>query len=141
MVPEALELEVTESMLIENPERTIAILQSLKQTGIKLSLDDFGTGYSSFAYLSRFPIDTLKIDQSFIRDIAHSDEAAMISISIIDLAHWMRLKVVAEGVETENQLNFLKAHRCDEMQGYYFSPPLPADEFRLLLEKGKKLAP
>ncbi len=141
MDAESLELEVTESMLIESPEKTIAILRSLKQTGVKLSLDDFGTGYSSFAYLSRFPIDTLKIDQSFIRDIAHSDEAAMISISIIDLAHWMRLKVVAEGVETDSQLNFLKAHRCDEMQGYYFSPPLPADEFRLLLEKGKKLAP
>jgi len=134
-----LELEVTESMLMEDPVQTIAILHELKRIGVQLSLDDFGTGYSSFAYLSRFPIDTLKIDQSFVRDIVTEPEAAMIAVSIIDLAHRMRLKVVAEGVETESQLGYLRMRDCDEMQGYYFARPMPADAFRALLEEGKCL--
>lgn len=134
-----LELEVTESMLMEDPERTISILHRLKQIGVKLSLDDFGTGYSGFAYLSRFPIDTLKIDQSFVRNIVVEPEAAMIAMSIIDLAHRMRLSVVAEGVETEAQLGYLKSRDCDQMQGYFFAKPMPSEQFVTLLQDGKCL--
>ncbi|NJA89354.1 EAL domain-containing protein [Rhodocyclus tenuis] len=135
----ALELELTESMLMEDPEATIATLHALKRIGVKLSLDDFGTGYSSFAYLSRFPIDTLKIDQSFVRNLAAEPEAAMIAVSIIDLAHRMRLKVIAEGVETEAQLDYLRVRECDEMQGYLFARPMPADAFGCLLQDGARL--
>jgi diguanylate cyclase (GGDEF)-like protein/PAS domain S-box-containing protein len=139
-VPAAcLELEVTESMLMDDPEKTVSILQALKAIGVKLSLDDFGTGYSSFAYLSRFPIDTLKIDQSFVAKIVSEPDAAMIAVSIIDLAHRLRLKVVAEGVETVPQLAYLRSRGCDEMQGYYFARPLPADEFVGLVAAGKCL--
>ncbi|NMG74718.1 EAL domain-containing protein [Aromatoleum diolicum] len=135
----SLELELTESMLMEDPEQTVAILHELKRIGVRLSLDDFGTGYSSFAYLSRFPIDTLKIDQSFVRNIVTEPEAAMIAVSIIDLAHRMRLKVVAEGVETESQLGYLQSRDCDEMQGYYFARPMSADAFHTLIAEGKCL--
>jgi len=134
-----LELELTESMLMERPEETVALLQRLKQTGVKLSLDDFGTGYSSLAYLSRFPIDTLKIDRSFVESIMTEPTSAMIATSIIALAHRMQLNVVAEGVETEAQLGYLRMNRCDVMQGYYFSKPIPADEFARLLAEGKSL--
>ncbi|HJW55838.1 MAG TPA: EAL domain-containing protein [Burkholderiaceae bacterium] len=139
-VPAArLELELTESILMEHPEQTISILRELKRIGVKLSLDDFGTGYSSFAYLSRFPIDSLKIDQSFVRNIVTEPEMAMIAVSIIDLAHRMRLKVVAEGVETEAQLDYLRMRNCDEMQGYYFARPMPAEALHTLLGDGKCL--
>ena len=136
-----LELEVTESMLMADPEQTIDILHALKRIGVRLSLDDFGTGYSGFAYLSRFPIDALKIDQSFVSHIVTEPEAAMIAVSIIDLAHRMRLKVVAEGVETEPQLGYLRMRGCDEMQGYYFARPMPAASFSALLATGKSLPP
>ncbi len=136
-----LELELTESMLMDDPEQTISILKALKQIGVKLSLDDFGTGYSSFAYLSRFPIDTLKIDQSFVNNIVSEPEAAMIAVSIIDLAHRMHLNVVAEGVETEAQLGYLRMRNCDEMQGYFFARPMPAEDFGALVREGKCLPP
>lgn len=140
-VPAAcLELEVTESMLMADPERTIAILHALKRIGVKLSLDDFGTGYSSFAYLSRFPIDTLKIDQSFVRDVVSEPTAAMIAVSIIDLAHRMHLKVVAEGVETEAQLGYLRMRGCDQMQGYFFARPMSGDAFSALMDEGRSLS-
>lgn len=135
----SLELELTESALMADPEAAVAVLAGLKRIGVQLSLDDFGTGYSSFTYLSRFPIDTLKIDQSFVRDIVTEPRAAMIALSIIDLAHRMHLKVVAEGVETEAQANYLRTRDCDEMQGYYFSPPLPAADFSALIRDGKRL--
>ncbi|SFN94556.1 response regulator receiver modulated diguanylate cyclase/phosphodiesterase with PAS/PAC sensor(s) [Formivibrio citricus] len=138
--PACLELEVTESMLMEDPQQTIAILQSLKRIGVKLSLDDFGTGYSGFAYLSRFPIDALKIDQSFVRDIVTEPESALIAVSIIELAHRMGLKVVAEGVETEAQLGYLQMHDCDEMQGYFFAKPVPAESFLDFMIAGKTLS-
>ncbi|HEX5806278.1 MAG TPA: EAL domain-containing protein [Macromonas sp.] len=131
-----LELELTESMLMDDPEKTIATLHELKRLGLHISLDDFGTGYSSFGYLSRFPIDALKIDQSFVRNMATVREAALIAISIIDLAHNLGLKVVAEGIENRGQLAFLSARGCDEMQGYLFSHPLQADAFAALVREG-----
>ena len=134
-----LELEVTESAVMQDPDKTVAILHELKQIGVLLSLDDFGTGYSSLNYLKRFPIDILKIDQSFVRDIITDPDSAAIAVTIISLAHSLRRRVVAEGVETEAQLDFLRRRRCDEMQGYYFSRPLPAEEFARLLQEGRSL--
>lgn len=126
--PHWLGLEITESVIMENPEVSIGILEELKALGIELSLDDFGTGYSSLGYLKRFPIDKLKIDQSFVRDITtDADDKAMVA-AIIVMAHQLNIRVVAEGVETEAQLAFLREQGCDEYQGYYFSKPLPADE-------------
>ncbi|CUI04161.1 bifunctional diguanylate cyclase/phosphodiesterase [Massilia antarctica] len=128
-----LELELTESMVMSDVENTITILRMLKQLGVHLAIDDFGTGYSSLSYLSRFPLDVLKIDQSFVRDIAVGADAAAIVVSIISLAHSLRLKVIAEGVETAAQLAFLREHGCDEVQGYFFSRPVGALEFESLL--------
>ncbi|NSL54889.1 EAL domain-containing protein [Uliginosibacterium aquaticum] len=135
----SLELELTESMLMDDPQHTIEVLQTLKQLGVRLSLDDFGTGYSSFGYLQRFPIDALKIDQSFVRDISSDQGAAVIAAAIIDLAHRLGLKVVGEGVETQAQLECLRAQGCDEIQGYYFARPLPATAFAALYQEGKPL--
>jgi len=134
--PRWLELEMTESMVMDNPAKAISLMEGLKSIGASLSLDDFGTGYSSFASLSRFPIDHLKIDRSFITDIVTNPNSAMIATSIIAMAHHMRLSVIAEGVETEAQLSYLQKHGCDEVQGYFFSPPLPADEFAAMLRTG-----
>lgn len=139
--PHCIELELTESLLMEEPERTIGILRELKQLAIKLSLDDFGTGYSSFGYLSRFPIDTIKIDQSFVRTLATERQSALIAVTIIDLAHRLGLRVVAEGVETEAQLAYLRQQGCDEIQGYYFSRPVPAEVFGEMLRTGRGLPP
>jgi diguanylate cyclase (GGDEF)-like protein/PAS domain S-box-containing protein len=134
-----LELELTESMLMNEPERAIETMHKLKKVGVKISLDDFGTGYSNFGYLRRFPIDSLKIDQSFVRGVASKPEDAMIVDSIIGLAQRMKLRVIAEGVETSDQLHYLRANHCDELQGYLFSKALPAEEFASLLVSGKKL--
>ncbi len=134
-----LDLEVTESAAMRDPEQTIAILRQLKEIGVKISLDDFGTGYSSLNYLKRFPIDTLKIDQSFVRDITTDPDDAAIALSVISLAHSLKHRVIAEGVESEAQLRFLRKHRCDEMQGYYFSRPLATEDFSVLLREGRKL--
>jgi PAS domain S-box-containing protein len=125
----ALELEVTESLLMENVETSIEMLLHLQKMGVSISVDDFGTGYSSLSYLKRLPINTLKIDQSFVRDIATDPDDAAIATAIIGLAHNLRLKVVAEGVETEEQLQFMRERNCDQMQGYLLSRPLPADKF------------
>lgn len=124
---EHLELELTESLLIDNVEQSIAILEELHQTGIIFALDDFGTGYSSLNYLKRFPLQALKIDQSFVRDITIDPNSAAITDAIISLAHGLKLKVIAEGVETQEQLDYLKAQGCDEVQGYYLSRPLPPE--------------
>ncbi len=134
-----LELELTESLLMENVEEVIRKLQSLKEMGISLSIDDFGTGYSSLSYLRRFPVDELKIDKSFVDDITCNADGATIVTTIIAMAHSLRLKVVAEGVETAEQLAFLIEHQCDELQGYYFSRPLPIEAFTALLKRGERL--
>ncbi|QAU33097.1 EAL domain-containing protein [Janthinobacterium sp. 17J80-10] len=133
LAPQYLEIELTEGMVMQNVEYAIGVLSALKQIGIHVSIDDFGTGYSSLAYLKRFPIDMLKIDQSFVRDIADDADDAAIVRAIISLSHSLRLKVIAEGVENEVQLNFLKSNHCDQVQGYYFSRPLPAQEMEKFL--------
>jgi diguanylate cyclase (GGDEF)-like protein/PAS domain S-box-containing protein len=131
--PRLVEFELTESLLMSHAEKSIAILRRLKAHGIGLSIDDFGTGYSSLAYLRRFPIDALKIDRAFIRDITTNADDAAITAAIISLAHSLKLKVVAEGVETAEQLAFLREQHCDEIQGYYLSRPLPAAAISELL--------
>ena len=137
--PQQLMLELTESMLMERPDETVQRLTSLKKLGVTLSLDDFGTGYSSLGYLSRFPIDQLKIDRSFVTDIVSDPSSAIIATSVIVLAHRMGIEVVAEGVETEPQLGYLRKNRCDKMQGYLFSKAVPADEFSELVRQEKSL--
>jgi diguanylate cyclase (GGDEF)-like protein/PAS domain S-box-containing protein len=136
---ESLDLEITESNAMQNAELSIATLQDLKNLGVSLSMDDFGTGYSSLNYLKRFPIDRIKIDQSFVRDVNRDPDDAAIATAIIAMAHSLKLTAVAEGVETEEQLEFLLAQRCDEMQGYLFSRPVPAAEFEELLASNKSL--
>jgi EAL domain-containing protein (putative c-di-GMP-specific phosphodiesterase class I) len=123
-----LELELTESLLLANADVTFSVLQELKAMGLTLAIDDFGTGYSSFGYLRQFRVSKLKIDRSFIRDVALNPDDAAITTAIISMAKSLNLKVIAEGVENEAQMSFLRAHQCDEIQGYYFSKPLPLDE-------------
>ena len=137
--PELLELELTESSLMSNAEETITVLQNLKALGIKISIDDFGTGYSSLAYLKRFPIDKLKIDIAFVREVTSNPDDAAIVLAIINMAHSLKLDVIAEGVEKDAQLAYLRRHGCDEMQGYYFSRPLPENEFEAMLREGRTL--
>jgi diguanylate cyclase (GGDEF)-like protein len=127
--PHLLELEITESTLMENAQDTLAALHRLHQLGVRLSIDDFGTGYSSLSYLKRFPVDIIKIDRSFVRDVPQDADDAAIVTAIIALAHSLRLEVVAEGVETEAQLHFLQARQCDLLQGYHLSPAIPAEQF------------
>ena len=126
--PEALELELTESLLLKNAEVTIETLRTIKSMGIHLSIDDFGTGYSSLSYIKRFPVDALKIDQSFVREMTTSPESAAITTSIVLMGKSLGLTVVAEGVETRSQLEFLRALECDEAQGYLFCRPVPPKE-------------
>lgn len=139
IAPELLELELTESSLMSNAEETISVLQNLKALGIQISIDDFGTGYSSLAYLKRFPIDKLKIDIAFVREVTSNPDDAAIVLAIINMAHSLKLNVIAEGVEKEAQLAYLHRHNCDEMQGYYFSRPLPEEEFEAMLREGRRL--
>ncbi|AQR68607.1 sensory box protein/response regulator [Janthinobacterium sp. LM6] len=139
IAPELLELELTESSLMSNAEETISVLRNLKALGIQISIDDFGTGYSSLAYLKRFPIDKLKIDIAFVREVTSNPDDAAIVLAIISMAHSMKLEVIAEGVENDAQLAYLRRHGCDEMQGYYFSRPVPHEEFEQMLMKGTLL--
>ncbi|HEX3036692.1 MAG TPA: EAL domain-containing protein [Thermodesulfobacteriota bacterium] len=138
--PRALELEITERTAVKNINSTQRTLHELRSMGIRISIDDFGTGYSSMSYLKSFPIDTLKIDRSFVRDIKNGLNGMMLIKTIIAMAHGLKLEVIAEGVETEEQLAFLSSQHCDEMQGFLFSQPVPAEEFTRLLQKGKRLS-
>ncbi|HEX5801993.1 MAG TPA: EAL domain-containing protein [Azospira sp.] len=137
--PQYLEIELTESMLMTDAEAFIKATEGLKRHGVTLSIDDFGTGFSSLSYLRRFSIDYLKIDQSFVRDLTQDPNSAAIAQAIISLAHSLGLSVIAEGVETEAQLNFLCARGCDEMQGFHFSRPVAAPEFEAMLRAGRRL--
>ena len=135
MAPNLLELEITESMVMHNPTRMISVLAKIKSMGVRLAIDDFGTGYSSLAQIKHFPIDTIKVDRSFIRNIPQDAEDKAITEAIIAMGKTLSLTVVAEGVETIEQLNFLKEHSCDEMQGFYFSKPILPEQFADLLRE------
>jgi EAL domain-containing protein (putative c-di-GMP-specific phosphodiesterase class I) len=126
--PELFEIEITESAIMLDPEDAVRTLRYLKSLGVSIAIDDFGTGYSSLANLKRFPLSTLKVDQSFIRDITVDSDDAAITQAVISMGHSLSLSVVAEGVETRNQFDLLKAFGCDAAQGYLFSKPLPGDE-------------
>ncbi|HVR27089.1 MAG TPA: EAL domain-containing protein [Candidatus Polarisedimenticolia bacterium] len=128
LAPQCLELELTESLLLADADVTLSVIQELKAMGLTLAIDDFGTGYSSFSYLRQFRVSKLKIDRSFIRDVAVNPDDAAITTAIISMAKSLKLKVIAEGVEDEAQMSFLRAHQCDEIQGYYFSRPLAVDK-------------
>ena len=134
--PESLELELTESILVKRVESAASVLQELRARGVRIALDDFGTGYSSLSYLRKFPIDALKIDQSFVRQITTNPDDTTIVSAIINMGRSLKLRVIAEGVETREELEFLQAHQCDEGQGYYFSRPILPEQFAKLLETG-----
>lgn len=134
-----LEIELTESAIMKNMEKSSCILRELKQMGLRVAIDDFGTGYSSLAYLKRFPLDILKIDRSFIRDIPGDWDNEAITTAIIAMAHSLNLEVIAEGVETEDQLSFLRDRGCGAAQGYLFSPALPGEEMKEYLKKEPEL--
>jgi EAL domain-containing protein (putative c-di-GMP-specific phosphodiesterase class I) len=136
LAPGLLELELTESVLMKRAETAISILGALREQGVSIAIDDFGTGYSSLSYLRRFPIDVLKIDQSFVRQISNGGGDTAIVAAVIGMARSLRLRVVAEGVETLEELLFLQAQQCDEVQGYYFSRPVLPDVFGALLASG-----
>jgi diguanylate cyclase (GGDEF)-like protein/PAS domain S-box-containing protein len=137
--PTLLELEITESMTVD-VNRSIELLVNLKHLGVNISIDDFGTGYSSLSYLKKFPINKLKIDRSFVRDIMEDPNDAAIVTTIIAIAHHLNLKVIAEGVETEEQLKFLHQNHCNEIQGFYFSPPVSVDRFEEILKQHEQAA-
>ena len=137
--PNRLELEITEGAVMHNEEKSIETMKRLKALGISLSMDDFGVGYSSLSHLTRFPIDRLKIDQSFISDLPQNQEKAAVVRAIVAMAHSLNLATVAEGVETAEQERFMKAVGCDQFQGYFLSRPIPAQELKALIEKFHKL--
>jgi EAL domain-containing protein (putative c-di-GMP-specific phosphodiesterase class I) len=137
--PRYLELEIVESMVMHDVDSAATIMKELKALGIQLAMDDFGTGYSSLSYLKRFPFDKLKIDLSFVRDMMIDPESAAISRAIIAMAHNLNLRAIAEGVETEEQLEYLRLHGCDEIQGFYISPPLTARDLERLLREERWL--
>jgi EAL domain-containing protein (putative c-di-GMP-specific phosphodiesterase class I) len=124
-----LELEITETLLMENVKRSSAVIEELKSIGVRLSIDDFGTGYSSLSYLKRFPLNSVKIDRSFVSDVTTSESDASIVRATVALAKSLELKIVAEGVETKEQMDFLTQHGCDELQGFLFNKPMPPREF------------
>ena len=139
MDPQWLELELTEGTVMHDVDHAIEVLRNLKALGVHISIDDFGTGYSSLSYLRRFPIDVLKIDQSFVRELSTDKDDAAIVRAIVTLAHSLRLQVIAEGVETSEQLDFLRAEGCDMMQGYHYSRPVGTAAFEDLLRLDRRL--
>ena len=134
LAPDCLELELTETILMSNPKHMFAVLQQLRESGVRLAIDDFGSGYSSFSYLRRFSVDKLKIDRSFVQDVAVNSQAAAITTAIINMARSLHVRVIAEGVEDEAQLSFLRTHECDEAQGYYLGRPVRAEDLTRRLE-------
>jgi EAL domain-containing protein (putative c-di-GMP-specific phosphodiesterase class I) len=132
---ELLDLELTETIVFRNPEHAITILQGLRALGIQLALDDFGTGFSSLRHLQQYPINALKSDQSFIRNIATNERDATITRTVIAMAHSLGLRILAEGVETQEQLDFLREHGCEEVQGFIVSQPLPPEQFIKFVDK------
>ena len=136
--PRLLELEITESAAMDNPEAAIIHLRRFREMGVELAIDDFGTGYSSLSYLKLFPVNRLKIDRSFVKDIETDTDDAAIAAATIALAHKLGKEVVAEGVETEGQLSFLKNQQCDIIQGYFFSRPLPAEQLAAFLRRNRR---
>jgi diguanylate cyclase (GGDEF)-like protein len=136
LAPRSLELELTESVLMRDAEATNAMLHALSELGIKLAVDDFGTGYSSLSYLRQFPIDTLKIDQSFVNQITHNPDDATLVSAVISMGKSLKQRVIAEGVETPEQVAFLRDQQCDEGQGYYFGRPVAAEALAALLQTG-----
>ena len=137
--PQNLCLEITESQVMQDVDSTIEILDSLKKMNVKISVDDFGTGYSSLSYLNRFPVDILKVDRSFLKEIPSNSNNAAITAAIVALAQSMKLEVIAEGVETREQVDFLNTLKCDGMQGFYAARPEPADTVSTLLSGGWRL--
>ena len=133
LAPQLLMIEITESTLMRDPDQAVLMMQELKNIGVKLAIDDFGTGYSSLSALKRFPIDYLKIDRSFVSGLNTYTSDTAIVMAVISMAHSLNLRVIAEGVETEEQLLYLRRKSCDEMQGYYFSPPVLAAQMETLL--------
>jgi EAL domain-containing protein (putative c-di-GMP-specific phosphodiesterase class I) len=123
-----IELEITESCVMEDPEEALLTLKAFHDMGIRIAIDDFGTGYSSLSYLKRFPLDVLKIDQSFVADIPDDEDDAAIIDTIIAMGHRLKLSVIAEGVETEAQADFLREHGCDNVQGYFYDRPMPSED-------------
>jgi diguanylate cyclase (GGDEF)-like protein len=137
--PELLELEITESMVMQNPERATRLMDELREIGVRLAIDDFGTGYSSLAYLKQFPVHTLKVDQSFVRDLPHNRDDVAITRAVIAMAHSLKMNVIAEGVERKEQLTLLTAEGCDEFQGFYCARALPeAELIAFLRERAEK---
>jgi EAL domain-containing protein (putative c-di-GMP-specific phosphodiesterase class I) len=128
---------LTESVLMRRAETTATILRTLRDKGIRIAVDDFGTGYSSLSYLRKFPLDTLKIDQSFVRQLGTDGDDTAIVTAVIGMARSLNLRVIAEGVETPAELAFLRAHHCDEAQGFYFGRPMAPEQFAELLEAGR----
>jgi diguanylate cyclase len=139
LAPDRLEIEVTETLLIKDGEAVLGVLRQLKQIGVRMALDDFGAGYSSLAYLQRFQFDRVKIDQSFIRSAAASEDARAIIGAILAMGHQLRLEVTAEGVETVEQLAFLRTQPFDQMQGFLLARPLPRDEVRDYIVRAQTL--
>jgi EAL domain-containing protein (putative c-di-GMP-specific phosphodiesterase class I) len=139
MSPVLLQLEVTESMVMRNVSRAVRVLDAIRSRGIRLAIDDFGTGYSSMSLMKQFPIDTIKIDRSFVRDLPDDSEGRAIAQAIIGMGKALGMTVIAEGVETAEQQAFLRSHGCDEMQGFLFSKPLPSRELTDLLRAGPLL--
>jgi EAL domain-containing protein (putative c-di-GMP-specific phosphodiesterase class I) len=134
--PRFLELELTESVLMKRVESAASVLKTLRTRGVQIAVDDFGTGYSSLSYLRKFPIDALKIDQSFVRQITSAPDDSTIVTAVISMGRSLKLRVVAEGVETQEELEFLRARLCDEAQGFHFSRPVPPEQFAILLKNG-----
>jgi len=133
--PSSLDLEITETTAMQNAEVTVETLRALRALGVGISIDDFGMGYSSLNYLKRFPLNAVKIDRAFVNDITSNHDDAAIVSAVIGMARSLRLRVVAEGVETAEQFAFLRSHECDEAQGYYFSRPIPAEDMTRMLER------